>query len=72
MEEIEDLDGPPAARATRQREHGVVARAFGHESGRLVLPLSFATPGFKRVRLALVTDERQTGDPVSVEVEVVP
>jgi hypothetical protein len=72
MQEIEDLDGPPAARTTRQREHGVVARAFGYESGRLVLPLSFTTAGWKRVGLVLVTDERQTSDPVSIEVEVLP
>jgi hypothetical protein len=72
IQETEDLDGSATTRTTRQREHNVVARAFGYERGQLVLPLSFATTGWKLVRLHLVTDDRQTSDPVSIEVEVLP
>jgi hypothetical protein len=72
VQETEDLDGSATSRATRQREHSVVARAFGHERGQLVLPLSFTTAGWKVVRLTLVTDDRRTSDPVSIEVEVLP
>ena len=72
VQEIEDLDDPPARRATRQREFGVVARAFGRETGDIVVPISFSTPGWKLVRLTLVTDERETSDPASIEVEAVP
>jgi hypothetical protein len=72
IQEIEDLDGPVARRTTRQREFGVVAPAFGREAGELVVPLSFATPGWKVVRLTLVTDERETSDPRTIEVEALP
>ena len=72
VQEVEDLDGPPARRATRQREFGVVARAFGRETGELTVPISFGTPGWKLVRLTLVTDERETSDSASIEVEAVP
>lgn len=68
---VEDLDGGVAGRSTRQRELGVVARAFGLEAGELAVPLSFTTPGWKRVSLTLVTDERELGDPVEVDVEAV-
>jgi len=69
---LEDLDGPLGARATREREVGVVARAFGREQGELLLPLTFVTAGWKRVTLTLVTDERERSDPAVVELEVLP
>ncbi len=69
---VDDLDGPIARRATSQREFGVLTRAFGHEAGELIVPLSFATAGWKRVTLTLVTDERALSEPVIVEVEAVP
>jgi hypothetical protein len=72
LEAFEDLDGPPAARTTREREIGVVARAFGREDGELTVPLRFATPGWKRVTVTLMTDERELSDPAVVELEVVP
>jgi hypothetical protein len=72
LEAFEDLDGPLAARATGEREIGVVARAFGREDGELTVPVSFGTPGRKRVTLTLVTDERELSDPAVVELEVVP
>jgi hypothetical protein len=68
VQEIEDLDG--VRRATSQREIDVIAVAFGRAQGELVLPLAFATPGRKRVTFTLLTDERNDGDPVSVEVDV--
>ena len=70
IQEIEDLDGP--RRATRQREIGVVAAAFGRDAGQLRLPIAFETPGQKRVGLTLVTDERDESAPASVEIEVAP
>ena len=70
VQEIEDLDGP--RRVTSQREVDVVAAAFGREQGELVLTLAFTTPGQKRVTFTLLTDERNDGDPVSVEVDVAP
>lgn len=72
LQALEDLDGPLGARATREREVGVVARAFGRESGELLLPLTFVTAGWKRVTLTLVTDERERSDPAVVELEVQP
>ena len=72
LETAEDLDGPATARSMREREVNVVARAFGRPRGELVWPLAFATPGWKRVTLILVTDERQLSDPVTVELEVAP
>jgi hypothetical protein len=68
--EVEDLDG--ARGASSQREIDVIPAAFGREQGELVLPLAFATPGRKRVRFTLLTDERHAGDPVSVVVDVAP
>jgi hypothetical protein len=67
---VEDMDG--VRRATRQRELGVVAAAFGREAGELLVPLAFETPGRKRVVLTLVTDEREESEPASAELEVVP
>jgi hypothetical protein len=67
---VEDLDG--FRRATRQRELSVVARAFGREAGELLIPLSFATPGRKRVVLWLVTDDRRESERESLELEVLP
>jgi hypothetical protein len=67
---LEDLDG--RQRATRQRELDVISRAFGQETGELVVPLAFGTPGRKRIVLSLVTDEREESDPETVEVEVAP
>ena len=67
---VEDLDGP--SRATRHRELGVIAAAFGREAGDLLVPVAFATAGRKRVELTLVTDEREESDPATVELEVVP
>jgi hypothetical protein len=67
---VEDLDG--ARRVTSQREISVVAAAFGREEGDLVLPLSFATPGRKRLVFTLLTDEREQSDPARVEVDVAP
>ena len=72
LQVVEDLDGPPAGRATRQRAHGVVARAFGREAGTLSVPLAFGTPGEKRVTLTLVTDDGDEGPPATVEVRVMP
>jgi hypothetical protein len=72
LEATEDLDGPPTARATREREVSVVARAYGFRRGALVWPLAFATPGWKRVTLTLVTDERELSDPEVLEVDVAP
>jgi len=69
---LEDVDGPALARSSRARELGVVARAFGYEAGELAVPLTFTTPGWKRVTLSLVTDERERSDPAVVEVEVLP
>jgi hypothetical protein len=68
--EVEDLDG--ARGASSQREIDVIPAAFGREQGELVLPLAFTTPGRKRVRFTLLTDERNAGDPVSVVVDVAP
>ena len=70
VQEVEDLDG--SRRVTSQREVDVIAAAFGREQGELVLPLAFTTPGRKRVTFTLLTDERNGGDPVSVEVDVAP
>jgi hypothetical protein len=67
---LEDLDG--VRRTTLQREIGVVAAAFGHEEGDLVVPVAFTTPGRKRVVFTLLTDEREESDPVSVELDVSP
>ncbi len=72
LQALDDLDGPSARLASREREVGVVARAFGYETGELVLPLAFATLGWKRVTLTLVTDERELSDPAVVELEVLP
>ncbi len=72
VQAIEDLDGPVASRSTRQREFGVVARAFGREAGELAVPVAFATPGWKRVVLTLVTDERDESEPAVIEVEATP
>jgi hypothetical protein len=72
VQATEDLDGPAAPRSTRQREFGVVARAFGREEGELVVPVAFVTPGWKRVVLTLVTDERDESEPAIVEVEATP
>ena len=69
---IDDLDGPPGRRSTSQREFGVLARAFGLEAGELTVPLAFGSPGWKRVTVTLVTDEREESDPVVVEVEALP
>jgi hypothetical protein len=70
VQEMEDMDG--ARRVTSQREIDVVAAAFGREQGELVLPLTFAAPGRKRVTFTLLTDERNESDPVSIEVDVAP
>ncbi len=70
VQTVEDLDG--ARRATRQRELGVIAAAFGREAGDLLVPLDLLTPGRKRVVLTLVTDEREESEPASVELEVAP
>ncbi len=72
VQTVEDLDGAGVRRSTRQREVGVVARAFGRETGDLTVPLSFASPGWKRVMLTLVTDEREESEPATVEVEAIP
>jgi len=72
VQAIEDLDGPVDRQATRQREFGVVARAFGREAGELVLPLAFATAGLKRVVLTLITDEREESASAAVEVLALP
>jgi hypothetical protein len=72
LEAAEDLDGPPMGRAMREREVSVVARTYGYRRGELVWPVAFATPGWKRVTLTLVTDERDLSDPVTVELEVAP
>lgn len=67
---VEDLDG--ARRVTSAREIGVVAAAFGREAGDLVVPVAFATPGWKRIVVTLVTDEREESEPASIDVEVAP
>jgi hypothetical protein len=67
---VEDLDG--VRRATRQRELGVIAAAFGRGAGELTVPLAFETPGLKRVVLTRVAEEREESEAVSVEIEVVP
>jgi hypothetical protein len=67
---VEDLDG--ARRVTSAREIGVVAAAFGREAGDLVVPVTFATPGWKRIVVILVTDEREESEPASIDVEVAP
>ena len=67
---VEDLDG--ARRVTSQREIGVVAAAFGRETGDLVVPVTFATPGRKRIAVTLVTDEREESEPATIDVEVAP
>jgi hypothetical protein len=71
VQAIEDLDGPALSRTTREREFRMVARAFGYESGELSVPVAFATPGWKRVTLRLLTDEGEDSDPAMVEVEAV-
>jgi hypothetical protein len=72
LEAAEDLDGPATGRAMREREVSVVARTYGYRRGELVWPVAFATSGWKRVTLTLVTDERELSDPVAVELEVGP
>ncbi len=72
LQTIEDMDGPPAQRATRQRAINVIARAFGRETGELRIPLAFQTPGRKRVTFVLVTDEREESEPVEIEVDATP
>lgn len=72
VQTVEDLDGADVRRSTRQREVGVIARAFGREAGDLPVPLSFGSPGWKRVTLTLVTDEREESDPATVEIEAIP
>lgn len=67
---VEDLDG--VRRASRQRELGVLAAAFGREAGELTVPLAFESPGRKRVVLTLVTDEREESEPASLEIDVAP
>lgn len=69
---IDDLDGAVALRRTSEREFGVLTRAFGEKTGELTLPLSFVTPGWKRVTLTLVTDERELSEPAVIEVEAIP
>lgn len=71
---VTEEDAVPASAGgrTRQREVGVVARAFGHESGELTLPISFLTPGRKRITLTLLTDERVASEPFVVELDAVP
>ncbi len=69
---IDDLDGPVASRSTSEREFGVIARAFGRETGELTVPVSFTTPGSKRVTLTLVTDERELSERAVVDVEALP
>ena len=72
IQEIDELDDAGAPRATRMREFGMVAQAFGREAGELVLPVSFTLSGRKRLTFTLVTDQRETSDPASVEVDAVP
>jgi hypothetical protein len=72
LEATEDLDGPATGRSMREREVSVVARVYGYRRGELVWPLAFATPGWKRVTLTLVTEERELSDAVTVELEVTP
>jgi hypothetical protein len=72
LEATEDLDGPAMGRATREREVSVVGRTYGYRRGELVWPVAFATSGWKRLTLTLVTDERGLSDPVTVELEVAP
>ena len=67
---VEDLDG--ARRVTSQRELSVIAAAFGREAGDLVVPLAFATPGWKRVAFTILTDEREESEPATLDVEVTP
>lgn len=69
---LEDVDGPALARSSRVRELGVVARAYGYETGELVVPVAFGMPGLKRLTLTLVTDERERSDPAVVELDVLP
>ncbi len=69
---IDDLESAGGRRVSHQREFGVIARAFGREAGELVVPLSFQSPGRKRVALTLVTDERDESEPAIVEVEATP
>jgi hypothetical protein len=68
--ETEDLDG--VRRATRQREVNVLARVYGRESGDLVAPLWFATPGRKRVSVSLVTESREASEPAEAEMDATP
>ncbi|HEX2501009.1 MAG TPA: hypothetical protein VHO73_06095 [Methylomirabilota bacterium] len=70
VQTLEDLDG--SRRTSSQREIGTVAAAFGHETGDLVVPLAFETPGRKRAVFVLLTDERVESDPASVDVDVAP
>jgi hypothetical protein len=70
VQTLEDLDGP--RRTSSQREIGMVAAAFGYETGDLVVPLAFVTPGRKRAVFVLLTDERVESDPASIDVEVAP
>ena len=72
LEATEDLDGPATGRTMREREVSVVARVYGYRQGELAWPVAFATAGWKRVTLTLVTDERELSDPVAVELEVTP
>jgi hypothetical protein len=72
LEATEDLDGPATGRTTREREVSVVARTYGYRRGELVWPIAFATSGWKRVTLTLVTDERELSDPVALDLEVAP
>jgi hypothetical protein len=69
---IEDVGGAPLAWSTSEREFSVVARAFGFEAGEVTIPVSFTTPGTKRVTLTLVTDGRERSEPAMVEIEAVP
>jgi hypothetical protein len=69
---IEDVGGAPLAWSTSEREFSVVSRAFGFEAGELTIPVSFTTPGRKRVTLMLVTDGRERSEPVTVEIEAIP
>jgi hypothetical protein len=72
VQTLDDLDGPLESRASREREIGVIARAFGYEAGELRMPVAFVTPGRKRITVTLVTDEQERSDPAIVEVEVTP
>ncbi|MBI3456882.1 MAG: hypothetical protein HY002_13990 [Candidatus Rokubacteria bacterium] len=72
VQATEDIDGPAISRSTREREFGVVARAFGREAGEMTVPVAFSTAGWKRITLTLVTDERERSEPAVIEIEVVP